>query len=40
MALHRAARYGHDGLVEKLLEAGADVNAVNRDRQTALHLAA
>ena len=39
-ALHLAADIGHDGIVELLLEAGADVDADIDDGRTALHLAA
>ena len=39
-AVHRAARHGHVGVLEALLEAGADPNAYNAKRQLPLHVAA
>src|SRR2546423_596576 len=36
-ALHWAARNGHEGVVRRLLEHGADVNARTKTRETALH---
>ena len=36
-ALHAAARDGHDDVVKVLLQNGADVNAVNWWKKTALH---
>ena len=39
-ALGGAARYGHTKIVKALIEAGADVNAVNGCGETALHWAA
>lgn len=38
--LHKAIRYGHLALVQFLLEKGADVSKKNKERQTALHVAA
>jgi ankyrin repeat protein len=38
--LHWAAKYGHDAVVELLLEAGARVDAPDRDGMTPLHRAA
>ena len=38
--LHRAAKNGHAETVSLLLDNGADINAKNRDGQTALHVAA
>lgn len=39
-ALHFATRGGYNEIASLLIEAGADVRAVNRDRATPLHLAA
>ena len=39
-ALHFAARGGHEAAVQILLEHGVEVDAVNAQRQSALHLAA
>ena len=38
--LHLAAGHGHAEAVKLLMDRGADVSAVNQDRQTPLHLAA
>eukprot|EP00698_Gefionella_okellyi_P014893 TRINITY_DN4153_c0_g1_i1.p1 TRINITY_DN4153_c0_g1~~TRINITY_DN4153_c0_g1_i1.p1 ORF type:complete len:486 (+),score=111.22 TRINITY_DN4153_c0_g1_i1:30-1460(+) len=38
-ALHRAAMKGHCDVVQILLDAGSDVNAVDQDGWTALHIA-
>eukprot|EP00281_Chroomonas_sp_CCMP1168_P020588 CAMPEP_0206234546 /NCGR_PEP_ID=MMETSP0047_2-20121206/12651_1 /ASSEMBLY_ACC=CAM_ASM_000192 /TAXON_ID=195065 /ORGANISM="Chroomonas mesostigmatica_cf, Strain CCMP1168" /LENGTH=229 /DNA_ID=CAMNT_0053658645 /DNA_START=128 /DNA_END=817 /DNA_ORIENTATION=+ len=38
--LHMAAFKGHDGVMKKLVDLGADVNIANRQGQTPLHLAA
>ena len=37
--LHNAAQYGHADVAKVLLQNGADVNAVDKFKQTALHLA-
>lgn len=37
--LQEAAKNGHQGIVEKLLEAEADINTASSDRQTALQAA-
>ena len=39
VALHIAARKGHDAIASLLLDMGAEVEAKDRDGQTALHLA-
>ena len=39
-ALHIACfRHDHSGVAQRLLDRGADINAVTRDHETALHLA-
>jgi ankyrin repeat protein len=38
--LHYAARYGHEAVVQLLLEAGADIDGKDISGQRTLHLAA
>ena len=38
-ALHLASYWGDSEIVKMLIEAGADVNAVNKDGETALYWA-
>lgn len=39
-SLHRAAQFGHSGVVKLLLESGSSIDAVDRNHNTALHAAA
>mgnify|MGYP003319189623 CR=1 FL=1 len=38
--IHHAATYGHVDVAKVLIQNGADVNAVDKDKETPLHLAA
>ena len=39
-ALHSAARYGHQGCIERLVDAGASISAIEAKGMTPLHVAA